>query len=86
MEIKTKFNIGDEVFFIFKNRVLKSIVSFIKIYVDMDSNITIEYIIVEPYFRSSGDPAYINGVTNKAFKVFKESELYTSKQELIESL
>jgi hypothetical protein len=86
MEIKTKFSIGDEVFFIFKNRVLKSIVSFIKIYVDMDSNITIEYIIIEPYFRSSGDPAYINGVKNKAFKVFKESELYTSKQELIKSL
>lgn len=86
MEIKTKFNIEDEAFFLFKNRILKSIVSFIKIYVDMDSNITIEYIIVEPYFRSSGDPAYINGAINKAFKVFRESELYTSKQELLESL
>ena len=86
MEIKTKFNIEDEVFFLFKNRVLKSIVSFIKIHLDMDSNITIEYIIIEPYFRISEDPAYINGVINKSFKVFKERELYTSKQELIDSL
>lgn len=72
MKIKTKFNVDEEAFIIFLNKIYK-----VKVY-------SIEIIV--------GDDIYIkytlhnNPSGSQYTKIFEESELFKTKEELIDSL
>lgn len=88
MKIETKFNIGDEVYYLFKNKIISSKISFIKINIALEKEINIIYGIEESYFRT--DPNVQKMVVSygnyKYYKTFSESILFRTKQELINSL
>ncbi len=73
MEIKTKFNVGDEVWFI-KDKVVKGIISFISI--TYNGNLEIKYDLFE----------HINLRIIERYKEIPEYKLYPTKEELINSL
>ena len=88
MKIETKFNIGDEVYYLFRNKIISSKISFIRINIALEKEINIIYGIEESYFRT--DPNVEKMVVSygnyKYYKTFSESILFRTKQELINSL
>lgn len=71
MEIKTKYNIGDEVWISHKSRIHNGIVDFISIDVTKENTMTVYYHIDEA-----------NGISC----TFEEQQLFPTKEELLKSL
>ena len=71
MKIETKFNIGDEAWFIAKGKAVKDIVNRIHIHIGSDKNITYS-------FKDKS----ITGL----FEVIEESSIFPTKEELLKSL
>lgn len=76
MEIKTKYSIGDKIFFLFENRVQQSVVE--KINVELS----------EPSVIDSGISIYYKVPFNDVMSdlQLRENKVYDSKEELIASL
>lgn len=72
MTIKTKYNIGDEVWFMYRNKITSGNVQFVLCTINRDLSITISYDV-----RTNVLP---NPLT------CRESELFPTKEELIKSL
>ncbi len=79
MDIKTRFNIGEEFFFLNARKISKFVVEKISIEVESASKITIKYMIKSTYIVSPDkDFKRINDVS--------ESYMHKSKEELLNSL
>ena len=72
MTIETKFNIGDEAWFMHFGEIKKGMISHIDVYVKQYSVKPYYWIIIEP--------------SDKAILKFEDEELYRNKQELLDSL
>lgn len=81
MEIKTKYNIGDEVYFIHNNKITHNKISNIDIYIKLSRDkkeiLLIEYTI---------DLELSTGRLGDNYATRLESALYSTKEELIKSL
>lgn len=81
MEIKTKYSIGDEVYFIHNNKITHNKISNIDIYIKLSRDkkeiLLIEYTI---------DLELSTGRLGDNYTTRLESALYSSKEELIKSL
>ena len=73
MEIKTKYNIGDNVCTLYHDRIVYGNIIYIKIAIDYKSNIQIEYFI--------NNSTYI-----KENVYFQEWMIFKTKKELLEKL
>ena len=78
MEIKTKYNIGDKVFFIQENAVHQGFIKEIAVYVSNDgySDIQREYYDIKSYEKA----------IDKEYKKVNQSLIYKTKEELLKSL
>ena len=78
MGIKTKYNIGDKVFFIQENAVHQGFIKEIAVYVSNDgySDIQREYYDIKSYEKA----------IDKEYKKVKQSLIYKTKEELLNSL
>ena len=78
MEIKTKYNIGDKVFFIQENAVHQGFIKEIAVYVSNDgySDIQREYYDIKSYEKA----------IDKEYKKVNQSLIYKTKEELLNSL
>lgn len=73
MEIKTKYNIGDNVCTLYHDRIVYGTITNIKISIDHKSNIQVEYIIINSTYI--GQNIY-----------FKEFTIFKTKEELLKKL
>lgn len=71
MTIETKYNIGDEVWFIWENKVYVSFIEDVRVKRN-NKNIKIEYMV--------------ESMQKKDFGLKKESDLFPTKEELLKSL
>lgn len=78
MEIKTKYNIGDKVFFIQENAVHQGFIKEIAVYVSNDgySDIQREYYDIKSYEKA----------IDKEYKKVNQSLIYKTKEEFLKSL
>lgn len=78
MGIKTKYNIGDKVFFIQENAVHQGFIKEIAVYVSNDgySDIQREYYDIKSYEKA----------IDKEYKKVNQSLIYKTKEELLNSL
>ena len=78
MGIKTKYNIGDKVFFIQENAVHQGFIKEIAVYVSNDgySDIQREYYDIKSYEKP----------IDKEYKKVNQSLIYKTKEELLKSL
>lgn len=78
MGIKTKYNIGDKVFFIQENAVHQGFIKEIAVYVSNDgySDIQREYYDIKSYEKA----------IDKEYKKVNQSLIYKTKEELLKSL
>lgn len=87
MEIKTKFDKGDKVWFMEKNKPKEDVIA--GIFVEFDN--FHDYALKDPliyYFvkSSNGSHSQTSGISLDRFSRLSESECFKSKKELIESL
>lgn len=81
MEIKTKYNIGDKVWTMFRNKVIYFIISRIEVRVD-EKETSIVYTSKDIYDEYS----YLAGRDVKRNFVRSEDKLFPTKDELLKSL
>lgn len=72
MVIETEYNIGDEVYTLYKNKVTKTKIKAVDVLVSTDITVKYNSDIVEGLFESN--------------KVFMEKDLFKTKEELLKSL
>lgn len=72
MVIETEYNIGDEVYTLYKNKVTKTKIKAVEVLVSTDIIVKYNSDIVEGLFESD--------------KVFMEKDLFKTKEELLKSL
>ncbi len=73
MEIKTKYNIGDQVCTLYCDRIVYGAITRIEIRIDYDSNIQIKY--------------FVQNMTYIGENVFfQEHKIFKTKEELLEKL
>jgi predicted acyltransferase (DUF342 family) len=73
MEIKTKYNIGDNVCTLYHDRIVYGNITHIKIAIDYKTNVQIEYFINNSTYI--GENVY-----------FQEHTIFKTKEELLEKL
>lgn len=81
MEIKTKYNINDEVYFIHGNKIFKKKISHIDIYIKEG----IDKIVIS-LIEYTIDLEFSTGRLGERFTTRLESDIYLSKEELIKSI